>query len=399
MIAPIPGVSSPDESRPVRTWPVVVAACVIVLIVIVAVATGAGVPFRNDFAAYWPVGRLLLAGQNPYDHGAIEALQYSVGDTLGGDSVVRYPPWALPLLLPFAALPYVVGWYLWILLQVFLVGASSVWLWHMLGGRGKPGIPLAVAFGFPAGLFVALGGQIGGVLLLGVSLFLWAILNRRDVMAGACLGLLTLKPHLFLPLGLVVLLWSARDRRWKVPAAAVLTIIAGSVMSVALRPAIFSDYLVFLSTPGTSWQRAVAVGTAASTALGASAPWLQWIPAALVTVLVVALWARFANRFDWRRDLALILALGVVAAPYLLVHDLVLLVPALLTMALCVLGWKSATLRLIAVLAFASICIVVWIDQVAEHALVIHVWIAPLVLILTIAAAVCVPEESTMRAE
>ena len=141
------------------------------------------------------------------------------------------------------------------------------------------------------------------------------------------------------------------------------------------------------------------MGTAASTALGASAPWLQWIPAALVTVLVVALWARFANRFDWRRDLALILVLGVVAAPYLLVHDLVLLVPALLTMALCVLGWKSATLRLIAVLAFASICIVVWIDQVAEHALVIHVWIAPLVLILTIAAAVCVPEESTMRAE
>jgi hypothetical protein len=288
---------------------------------------------------------------------------------------------------------------LWILLQVFLVGASSVWLWHMLGGHGNPGIPLAVAFGFPAGLFVALGGQIGGVLLLGISLFLWALLNRRDVMAGACLGLLTLKPHLFLPLGLVVLLWSARDRRWKVPAAAVLTIVSGSVMAVALRPAIFSDYLVFIRTPGTSWQRPVAVGTAASKALGSSAPWLQWLPAVLVTILVVALWARFANRFDWRRDLALVLALGVVAAPYLLVHDLVLLIPALLTMALCVLGWKSATLRLTAALAFTFSCIAVWIGKIAEQVMVIHVWIAPCVLILSIAAAMCVPEEPTRRVE
>ena len=83
------------------------------------------VPFRNDFAAYWPVGRLLLAGQNPYDAGAIESLQRSVGDMLGGDSIVRYPPWSLPLLLPFATLPYVPGWYLWILLQAVLVGVSS----------------------------------------------------------------------------------------------------------------------------------------------------------------------------------------------------------------------------------------------------------------------------------
>ena len=399
MTVPSPHVPPQAGSGPVRTWLLVLAVSVIVMILIGALAAASAVPFRNDFAAYWPVGRLLLAGQNPYDAGAIESLQRSVGDMLGGDSIVRYPPWSLPLLLPFAALPYVPGWYLWILLQAVLVGVSSVWLWQMLGGRGGAEIPLAVAFGFPAGLFVALGGQIGGVLLFGVALFLWANLRRRDFLAGFCLGLLTLKPHLFLPLAIVALLWAARERRWRVPAAAVLTILAGSGLALAFRPAIFSDYLELLGAPGTSWQRAVALGTAASAALGGRAPWLQWAPAALATVLVVVLWTRFSSRFDWRRHLPLVVVLGLIAAPYLLVHDLVLLVPAFLTMALCVADWESASSRRMAGLAFAAFCVFVWIGQVAEHTLAIHVWVAPLVLILTIAASVHLARESGVGGE
>ena len=397
----VPSSHDPSQagSGPARSWLPVLAVSVIVMILIGALAEASAVPFRNDFAAYWPVGRLLLAGQNPYDAGAIESLQRSVGDMLGGDSIVRYPPWSLPLLLPFATLPYVPGWYLWILLQAVLVGVSSVWLWQMLGGGGGARIPLVVAFGFPAGLFVALGGQIGGVLLFGVALFLWAILRRRDFLAGFCLGLLTLKPHLFLPLAIVALLWAARERRWRVPAAAVLTILAGSGLALAFRPAIFSDYLEFLVAPGTSWQRAVAVGTAASTALGGRAPWLQWAPAALLTVLVVVLWTRFSSRFDWRQNLPLVLVLGLIAAPYLLVHDLVLLVPAFLTMALCVADWESANSRRMAVLAFAAVCVFVWIGQIAEHALVIHVWIVPLMLIPAIAASVCVARKSGVVGE
>ena len=97
-------VTGPGVSGLSRRWLLAVVLCVVVLLII-GLSTASGVPFRNDFAAYWPVGRLLLTGQNPYDAGAIEALQHSVGDTMCGDSDVSYPPWALPLLLPFAAFP------------------------------------------------------------------------------------------------------------------------------------------------------------------------------------------------------------------------------------------------------------------------------------------------------
>lgn len=382
-------VTGPGVSGLSRRWLLAVALCVVVLLII-GLSTASGVPFRNDFAAYWPVGRLLLTGQNPYDAGAIEALQHSVGDTLGGDSVVRYPPWALPLLLPFAASPYVPGWFLWIVLQVLLVGVSSVWLWHMLGGRGRPAIPLGVAFGFPAGLFAALGGQIGGVLLIVVSAFLWAILRRHDLVAGIFLGVLTMKPHLFIPLGIVVVLWSVRDRRWHVLVGAFLTVLVGSVLAVLFRPGIFADYQELLVAPGTSWQRALAVGTAASTAMGGRAPWLQWVPAVLIGALVIGLWVRFREIFDWRRNLPLVLVLGLLAAPYLLIHDLVLLIPALLTMALCVHDWESARSRWIAALAFTAFCIIVWIAQITEHTVVVHVWIVPVMSILTVGASRCV---------
>jgi hypothetical protein len=269
-----------------RTVPLV--ALLIVLVSIIAVTSGAGVPFRNDFAAYWPVGRLLLTGQNPYDPAAIEALQRTVGDTLGGDSVVRYPPWTVPVLLPFAALPYLPGWYVWILLQ------------------------------------------------------------------------------------------------------ATLTIVAGTVLALAFRPTIFQDFLGLLSAPGTSWRRAVAVGTAASAALGSDARWLPWAPAAVVAFLVVALWARFGELFDWRHDLPAVLALGLVAAPYLLVHDLVILVPALLTMALCVIDRQSVRAIRVSALGFAVLCVVMWTGQIAEGTLSFHVWVAPIMLFLAVSASICV---------
>lgn len=379
-----------DEFRRPRTGLSVLTAFVLVLIVALPLATAADVPFRNDFAAYWPVGRLLLSGQNPYDPAAIEALQRSVGDMLGGDSVVRYAPWALVPLLPFAALPYVPGWYLWIAVQILLVGASSVWLWRLLGGSGRPGLPLAVAFGFPAGLIAGLGGQIGGILLFGVSLFLWSVLRRRDVLAGVCLGLLTTKPHLFLPLGLVVLLWAVRERRWKIPVSSVLYLAGASTVAVTLRPSVFSDFLVFLQSDGVTWQRPLSLGTAASGMLPVQAPWLTWVPAVVVTLLVISTWLRFADRFDWLRHIPLILALGLISAPYLLVHDLVLLVPALLLIALYLVRWGTARARWLAVLLFAVTSVGVWLEQVTLPSLSVQLWIAPLTFILVVAVTLYV---------
>ncbi|MCL7927877.1 MAG: DUF2029 domain-containing protein [marine benthic group bacterium] len=376
-----------------------VIAAVIVLVSAVAAVTGASVPFRNDFAAYWPVANLLLDGQNPYDAAAIEQLQQSVGDELGGDSVVRYPPWSLPLLLPLASLPYAPGWYLWISLQMVLVAVGALWVWRLLGGKERSTVPLAVAVLFPPSLFVALGGQIDGVLLLGATVFLWGMLNGRVGIAGASLGLLTMKPHLFLALGLASLFWSIRNRQVRLLATAGLFILIGSLVALLFRPQVFADYLAFIQSPSTSWTRAVALGSGLSAALGGGLSWLKWIPALLVAAAIVTLAVRRRGNpeTDWQREFPTLLLLGLLAAPYLLVHDLVLLVPAVLSCCLCFTRSGIRAARVGGAVLFLLFCAMIWIGQLYENAIAIHVMVVPLMLFPSMLARSCIGTDSPVE--
>jgi len=385
MTSPVTGFPPAGESRKSRRWLLVLVTCLVSLVVIGGLASDARVPFRNDFAAYWPVGRLLLMGENPYDSGAIEAVQTSVGDTLGGDSVVRYPPWSLPLLLPLAALPYAPGWYLWILLQVILVGVSSVWLWSQFNGRREGnGVALAIGLLFPPSLIMAIGGQIGGVLLLAATAFLWAAKRHRDVVAGVCLGVLATKPHLFIPLGIVVILWAAYERRPIVPAATGLAIVLGSVLAISLRPAIFPEYLQFVREQAPTGYLPVSVGGLIRLIGGTGKFWIQWIPAAAVLVLIPLVWSRIRKTWTWEACGAGILALGLVAAPYGLVHDLVLLIPCLLLLAMTV-RQHPQILRRLVLWGYVAMCLGIWFGQIMRGSSFVQVWVAPLVLLACIA--------------
>ena len=385
MSSPASDVSTSVESGLPRRWQLVLALCAIVLFLIVALTAVSGVPFRNDFAAYWPVGRLLLAGQNPYDAGAIEALQRSVGDTLGGDSVVRYPPWALPLLLPFAALPYVPAWYLWIFFQAVVVGISSVWLWRLLGGKQGRGVALAIGMLFPPTLIMALGGQIGGILLLASTAFLWAADSRRDLLAGICLWVLATKPHLFMLLGIIVVLWAIHERRLMVPAVAGLTIAAGSLVSIALRPDVFREYVQFLQTGAPTGYLPVTLGGLARLIGGTEKFWIQWIPSLVILALIPVAWSRVKRTWLWIAYGPAILALGLISGPYGLVHDLVILIPCLLLIAVRSRRVSDDVVKRLVLWGYVAVCVGIWIGQLRAGTSFAQVWVAPLVPVVCIA--------------
>jgi len=372
-------VPAPGASGLSRKW-LLAGILGAVVLLFIGLSTAAGVPFRNDFAAYWPVGRLLLTGQNPYDAGAIEALQRSVGDNLGGDSVVRYPPWSLPLLLPFAALPYVPGWYLWIFLQAALVGVSSVWLWTLFAGaRGRIGA-LAIGLLFPPTLIMALGGQIGGVLLFSATAFFWAADRRRDLLAGICLWILATKPHLFIPLGLIVVFWAIYERRLLVPSVACLSIAAGSLISISLRPEVFPEYVDFVQASAPTGYLPVTLGGLARLVGGADRFWVQWIPSLLILAMIPVLWSRARRNWNWITYGPGILALGLLSGPYGLVHDLVLLIPCILLMAVMVRLGSDVTVGRIALWGYVATCIAIWIGQLRTGTSFVQVWVAPLIL-------------------
>jgi hypothetical protein len=144
----------------------------------------------RDYLNLWAGGRLAAEGR--------VATVFAPGDyyawlrTVFGDRLDlhtwSYPPHALLLALPFGALPLLTGFAAW-------TAASGLFLWGSLRLAGlASGAALAVALG-PAALENALAGQngalTGGALAAGLLLA-----GRRPVLAGAMLGLLSLKPQL-----------------------------------------------------------------------------------------------------------------------------------------------------------------------------------------------------------
>jgi hypothetical protein len=363
-------------------------AAAVVLVPTIAAVTGAPVPYRNDYAAYWPVANLLIDGRNPYDPGAIAELQESVGDELGGDSVVRYPPWSLPILLPLASLPYAPGWYLWIALQLVLalIAALVFGLWSF--PRARADLSVCCCLLFSPTLIMALGGQIGGLLLLAAVVFLWSAETGRQVLAGVSLAVLTMKPHLFVPLALCAVLWSLAERRFVLPLSSASAIAAGAICVDLLRPGILGDYAEFVRVQTPRGYLPVSAGGLVRALFGVDQFWLQWIPLALAVPVVFWVWRRFAADWNWMLWGPFLLAFGLLVAPYGLVHDLVLLVPCIVWSAAVVTSKRDLSARRTFFVTLVLVSTLIWIGQVLTGSSFVQIWVAPVVLTITIILAV-----------
>src|SRR5262245_24983390 len=73
-------------------------------------------PYRtppDDFISSWAAGRLVVAGENPYDAGRVLAVQRTANWTNDVPYRVWYPPWAMPVLGAMGVLPYATGRFVW----------------------------------------------------------------------------------------------------------------------------------------------------------------------------------------------------------------------------------------------------------------------------------------------
>lgn len=181
-------------------------------------------PGNTDFLAFWSAGRLALArgGAAAYDHTALLAVQKAAARN-DGDGIVTffYPPVALLAAAPIALLPYLPGFAVWVaaqtalLLRLLRALAPRAWGWWPILGFG--GWLVNAATG-QNGFFTA-SAFAGGALLL----------DRRPLLAGACLGLLAAKPHLAIAVPVVL----AAAGRWRALLACGATAAALAALSAA----------------------------------------------------------------------------------------------------------------------------------------------------------------------
>jgi hypothetical protein len=166
-----------------------------VILIVVFGAMAAGLVARGDAAgadarAYWAAARIWLAGGDPYD-------------PTGPFLPYVYPPWMLPLFVPWALLPWDVAWFVW------RVGGVLLLLWTMdWAYRRRPlataVLVLVLAFPFAANI------DTGNINLL-LVLALWAAQFVGPVSSGLLWALATWMKWVPAPFWLIL---APRARGW-----------------------------------------------------------------------------------------------------------------------------------------------------------------------------------------
>jgi len=287
-----------------------------------------GQPIGTDFSNVYAAGTLTWQGRSAdaYEPALQHAAEKAVFD---GREVPfygwHYPPFFFAVAVLVAAVPY--GWGL----AIWLVASFAAYLAALRAILPRQET-LLVAAAFPA-VFVNVGHGHNGFLtaaLLGGALH-W--LDRRPWLAGVLIGLLVYKPQfgVLIPIALVA------GGRWRTIGAAAATVAALVVISFALLGSgiwhAFADSMSFTQTVvleqgGTGWHKIQSI-FAGVRAWGASVPIAYAAQASLFALLAATL------AWLWHSDAAFelkaaALALGsLLATPYVLDYDLVVLAVAI----------------------------------------------------------------------
>jgi hypothetical protein len=335
---------------------------------------GTSTSVRNDFTQnVWLPSRLVLEGVNPYnpsrdqvnavlgDYSSAFRNPDSAKDFNSGSSYhFIYPIWVALVFTPFGALPLTAATALWRAANLVLL----VWAIRSVLRSANPvfrsGAPAAIAaiavtilasLLYRESILTLYLGQFS-IIELGLLAAVWSWFvssqsstgQRRaigDGMAGISLAVLATKPQ---SVGLAVVLflvWSLSRRRWIVPAAAIVTLMALLVAPLAFYPGSLGDWLGVVFGRG---QAASQVEVSASVWglsyqwLGAQAPWAVVAGALTIgglLILVPRWWSDLKDKTSpVPASLALTLCINSVISPYMLGYEhVVLLLPALLLLA------------------------------------------------------------------
>jgi hypothetical protein len=296
-----------------------------------------------DFVYYWSAAKILASGHSPYDLDLLSQVQRQYGWEKATDGFGRYDS------LPYYYPPSLLGLIAVLLLPLGFSTARIAWLIintellfviAYLLRNAVPGVRRAAPFAlvpfFALSIVCVLVGQASMFVFFLVAAT-WRLLQRgSDRSAGWALAWISVKPHLTTLLLLATLVWSIRQRRWRV----IEGFIAGSMVLVAL------SFWAVPSWPLQLGQLMLTVPTVSSTFPWLGTSWFQVLRSVgLSGWLLWATYALFALPFCWillrsalHRDSTVddVFALGILAAffvaPTVMPYDHPLLIIPLLVL-------------------------------------------------------------------
>ena len=293
-----------------------------------AIAPGIGATIANsDFVNYWMSGRLALSGDLPllFDFDTYMGLLRSMFGEDYDPHNWSYPPHSILLFLPLGLLDYKPA------MAVFLLAtlAFHALMAELFRRRIAPDADPALFWGAQI-VFVAVNvaATQNGFLTSGLILGFLVFADRRPVLAGLCLALLTIKPQL----GLLAPLLLLMARQWATFLwASVLTLALFAASVAAFGFESWTRYVLevvpFQHVVMTSWEGSMLVmmptvlsglrslGWEAASAM----PWQTVFNIACLPLVIAALWR---NRDDPAMRASAFALGSFLVAPYSFNYDM-----------------------------------------------------------------------------
>lgn len=287
-----------------------------------------GKPLGTDFSNVYAAGSLTWQGRaaEAYE----PALQHRAEKAIFGGRDVpfygwHYPPFFFAVAVLVAAVPYACGLAIWLLASF----AAYLATLRAILPRSET---LLMAAAFPA-TFVNIGHGQNGFLtaaLLGLALH---VLDRKPWIAGLLIGMLAYKPQF----GVLIPVALLAGQRWNAIGAAAITVAALVALSFAtLGSDVWNAFLdsmkftqtIVLEQGGTGWEKIQSIFSAARN-LGVDVPMAYAIQGALALFLAASIaWLWHSDAAFELKAAALALA-SLLATPYVLDYDLVVLAVAI----------------------------------------------------------------------
>ena len=300
----------------------------------------------TDFLHLYTLGSIAAAhrGTDLYDMNAQAVLAAQrVPEAAGIRYLPLYPPQVSVFLAPLAHLSY--GWALlfWWCGSAAVYGICCYCIWRACPNlRNYGGTVALLAVAFPAFFHLIAWGQTSAAALSCFTLMFFLLRDKREFLAGVVLGCLIFKPQLGLAAAIVFVSIGA----WRTVLGAVLSAVAqlsvgvlyygvepllrwrqtlrnvGQVLPL-LEPKLYQTHSL-----RTFWSMLVP-GEVSS--LG---PYI--LSAMVVLAFTIACWTRGSGSLPLRYSSLLLTT--VLVAPHLTVYDLVILAPAFIVLADCLVG-------------------------------------------------------------
>jgi hypothetical protein len=329
-------------------------------------------PLGTDFSNVYTAGTLVRDGRaaDAFD----PVLQHAREKQVFGESTPfygwHYPPFFLFIAWALAFLPYGLALLVWqaATLALYLVAIRRI-VGPLTTDTGRFWLLLALAY--PA-VFINLGHGHNGFLTAALIGFALVELDRRPWLAGMLFGLLAYKPQF----GLMIPLVLVATGRWRAVAGAGVTVLAlAAASTLAFGVEVWRAFLTFseftrvvvLESGNTGWHKIQSVFSWARA-------WGAPVAAAYAIQLTVTLTLGAAMAWLWRSGAAFALKAAalclaaILATPYSLDYDMMVLAPAIAFLALDGLArgfrpWEAT--------ALAALWLVPLVTRaIAEHTLV-----------------------------